>query len=272
MSDPAECDGRGEEKGAGEEVPEEISTTGSADAEAPGGVGTSGSANGPQDNLRAIPLSTRLEEATTLKALGNDQFGKKMYSAALNHYMDAVARLPARVADDGGEDESGIRSVTLDEHLLFDSVLQLRVKLYANLAACHLKLDQYDETIRACTEVLAEEDTNVKALHRRAVAYEKLGGWANLSNARKDCDRLHELDEEGYVPSAFRPELAAARQRLPSLIEAAAEGEKNELVGKLRNLGDKVLGFFGMSTNNFQFEQQDGGGYSLNFKQDDSAK
>ena len=31
--------------------------------------------------------------------------------------------------------------------------------------------------------VLAEEPNNVKALHRRAVAHEKLGGWAHLNSS-----------------------------------------------------------------------------------------
>lgn len=122
------------------------------------------------------PLSTRLEEAETLKTLGNDQYGKKNYSVAITHYIDAISRLPARIDDGQGQegeeegneggDQGGAssvsktedaeaststtdappksteptRTITLEEHLLSDETIQLRVKLYANLAACHLKL------------------------------------------------------------------------------------------------------------------------------------
>lgn len=180
-------------------------------------------AHGASSDPSAVPLATRLEEANTLKALGNDQYGKKNYAVAITHYTDAIARLPPRpddVPDDAPEEEPEeepdapqeisaaasepqdasvpAQSVTLEEHLVFEEIGALRVKLYANLAACHLKLvrtfvltqDQLDETIRASTEgrwpadaVLCEEPKNVKALHRRAVAHEKLGGWAHLNDA-----------------------------------------------------------------------------------------
>jgi len=39
------------------------------------------------------------------------------------------------------------------------------------------------------------------------------------------------------------------------------------MVDKLKTMGNKVLGYFGLSTDNFQFQQQEGGGYSVNFVQ-----
>lgn len=107
----------------------------------------------------AAPLATRVEEAETLKALGNDQFGKKQYALAVTHYTDAVARLPPRAPDEGaagdvGEAEDAAvagegAAVTLEEHLLFSTVAELRVKLYANLAASYLKLVRYATNSRS---------------------------------------------------------------------------------------------------------------------------
>ncbi len=37
--------------------------------------------------------------------------------------------------------------------------------------------------------------------------------------------------------------------------------------GKLKELGNSFLGLFGMSTDNFQMQEQPGGGYSINIKQ-----
>lgn len=80
-----------------------------------------------------------------------------------------------------------------------------------------------------------------------------------------------------------------ALQRLPGLIGLQQEKEKDEVLSKLKDLGNTVLGAqvalrrcpldgeltfgalstagkFGLSTNNFKFVQQEGGGYSMNFE------
>lgn len=115
---------------------------------------------------------------------------------------------------------------------------------------------------------------NVKALHRRATAYECLGKWVDLENALKgtcaltDYKRLAELDKEGYTPSSYGPELRAALERVPHMIQLTGEREKNEMVNKLKGLGNSVLGYFGLSMDNFKMTPQAGGkGYSVNFEQ-----
>ena len=111
-----------------------------------------------------VPLVTRPNEAKTLKTLGDDQYGQKKYAVAVTHYTDALAQLPPRPSDDAPEDkpvreESNAieevddveaeeikkeleqkQSISLEDHLVFEEVGQLRVKLCANLAAAQLKL------------------------------------------------------------------------------------------------------------------------------------
>jgi hypothetical protein len=53
--------------------------------------------------------------------------------------------------------------------------------------------------------------------------------------------------------------------RLQPKIEETSSREKEEMMRKLKGVGDSMLGWFGLSMDNFQVQQGQGGGYSLNF-------
>ncbi len=76
-----------------------------------------------------------------------------------------------------------------------------------------------------------------------------------------------------------------ASQKLGPRLEQQQKKETDEMLGKLREVGDNILGIyalsaihngaditcqlgrFGLSTNNFQFTPNGQGGYSMNFTQ-----
>uniref|UniRef100_A0AAV1UXY2 Uncharacterized protein n=1 Tax=Peronospora matthiolae TaxID=2874970 RepID=A0AAV1UXY2_9STRA len=49
----------------------------------------------------------------------------------------------------------------------------IKLSLYLNLAQCYLKMENYTKVVGNCNEALALDAQSVKALYRRAVAYEK---------------------------------------------------------------------------------------------------
>lgn len=129
--------------------------------------------------------------------------------------------------------------------------------LYANMGACYQRLEEHDHTIQACTNALKLSPHYTKALIRRAHSYEKKD---ELDAALEDYKLLCTLDPKNK-------EARKAAIRLPKQIAERNERLKNEAMEKLKEVGNKFLGLFGLSTDNFQFQQDQSGGYSVNMKQ-----
>jgi len=148
--------------------------------------------------------------------------------------------------------------------LLEQQCAVIRSILNANIAACHVKLGDHAASVQSCTDSLLDAPTYAKALHRRATSNDAIGTWSSLSAAEKDYRTL--LDT---LPSSS-PLLPSIRSSLTTLhprLERAQKAETDEMISKLKGLGDSVLGRFGLSTNNFQFTPNGQGGYSMNFVQ-----
>lgn len=56
-------------------------------------------------------------------------------------------------------------------------------------------------------------------------------------------------------------------KELEKKIEEKTEAQKKEVIDGLKNIGNSVLGYFGLSLDNFKLEQGANGGYNVSFKQ-----
>lgn len=102
---------------------------------------------------------------------------------------------------------------------------------------------------------------NLFSLLRRAKLFELDD---KLDEALKDYKRVYEL-EPG------QREACEAMIRLPPLIDERNERLKEEMLGKLKDLGNMILKPFGLSTSNFQMQKDPtSGSYSINFNQNSS--
>ncbi|WAQ89734.1 hypothetical protein PtA15_11A425 [Puccinia triticina] len=242
------------------------------------------------------PLDKVLLEANSLKELGNTEFQKQRWHTALGIYSEALAALPLRPLpkpspkpgsnphrdefsdnEDDANDKKDPHPETLDHDSEPGSsipaslqssndprISRLRSILNANTAACYLKSEDWQSAVQAADASLKDDPNYAKALHRRAQANEKLGTWASLQSSLDDYNAISKLPE---VPPGLLKEVKASQTRLPPLIAQRSEADKAEMMAKLKDLGNTVLGKFGMSTDNFKFTPNESGGYSMSFQQ-----
>jgi tetratricopeptide (TPR) repeat protein len=175
-----------------------------------------------------------LDTAQASKALGNACFGQGDYEGALEHYSHALECCP-------------------EEHAAEYGAVYL-----GNRAACRFMLEQWTEVVADCTAALEKKEGYSKALIRRAKAYEKLD---DTHAALADYKSVVELD-----PSDAQSAKQVAR--LDKVTKEKFEEQKEEMIGKLKDLGNGLLGKFGMSLDNFKTVQDPNtGSYSINFQQ-----
>lgn len=175
-----------------------------------------------------------LTQANDAKVEGNALFKDGLYEEALSKY-----ELALQVAAD------------------IPSSAEIRSICHANRAACFSKLGKHEETIKECTKALELNPTYIKALVRRAEAHEKL---EHFEEAITDMTKILELE----------PSHDQARRtviRLKPLADEKREKMKEEMIGKLKEMGNSILGRFGMSVDNFKaVKDPNTGSYSVSFQ------
>ncbi|KAL2227993.1 tetratricopeptide repeat protein 1 [Sesamum indicum] len=201
------------------------------------GVSREGKEDEQQGKIETIDIEANekaLARANDAKLEGNSFFKAGQYEEALTKYEFAIHISP----DDPSSSE-------------------VRSMCHANRAACFFKMGKYEETVKECTKALELNPTYMKALIRRGEAREKLEQY---EESIADMTRILELD----------PSNDQARRtiiRLKPLAEEKREKMKEEMIGKLKEMGNSILGRFGMSVDNFKaVKDPNTGSYSIAFQ------
>ncbi|KAG0236076.1 cytochrome c oxidase subunit 1 [Actinomortierella wolfii] len=134
-----------------------------------------------------------LREASEYKTQGNQQFGLGNFEEAIKYYELALNTCPKPVVED---------NIEYTPQSLVWRLAQERAVYLSNIAACHIKLKQYDLAIESCTEALEYDPTFIKALRRRADSQEQKGTYLSLSSAKEDHNRIIDIVkmELGMIP------------------------------------------------------------------------
>ncbi|PHJ22154.1 tetratricopeptide repeat-containing protein [Cystoisospora suis] len=178
---------------------------------------------------------------------------------------------PKEVKGEGRQQEEVDKLLTEDEFLAFKEAKEkereekakefneIRAILLSNRAACHLHTKCWEAVIADCTEAVQCNPNYPKAYLRRFTANEAVAKW---HDAAADISKALELD-----PS-LEPRYRAEQQRVKKKSEEQFEKEKEEMMGKLKDFGNFVLGKIGLSLDNFKVEQNpDTGAYNISFQQ-----
>ncbi|KAK7473460.1 hypothetical protein BaRGS_00035289 [Batillaria attramentaria] len=187
-----------------------------------------------EETLSEEEKEDRKQRGQKLKEEGNQLFRQASYAEAITCYTQALEICPLTYQKD-------------------------RAIMFSNRAACRMKEEKYETAIKDCSKAIDLHPHYLKAVLRRAELYEKT---EKLDDAMKDHQKVLELDPSQHASRA-------ACLRLDEEIKERNEKLKNEMIGKLKDLGNMVLRPFGLSTNNFKLQQDPStGGYSVQFCQD----
>ena len=131
------------------------------------------------------------------------------------------------------------------------------IRYYGNRAACFVQKRQFEDALRDCDRSLKFNPTYVKVMMRRSKANECL-------------DKLEDALEDAKSALKAAPSFVKAAtevRRLEIAVKKKHEKMKEEVFGKLKDLGNSILGNFGMSMDNFKAVQDPTtGSYSISYQ------
>ncbi|CCW60772.1 unnamed protein product [Phytomonas sp. EM1] len=244
----------------------------------------------------ALPSSPKLSEEAQLievdeaacerlKELGNGFFKQGKIAEALEEYRKALLRAPikkiprsekdARFGRDDAvrfpPEEANVtgrepRSETIgspnhhaekegDENQDQNNANYiLTSQVFCNAGLCLMKLGEKDEAIEMLSEAIRHQPSYAKAFLRRAEAYFDLEKWPSAFGDYESYEKLG-----GVLLAEERARKEAAKVKV--------DEEVGKTLSAIKDLGNRFLGNFGLSTDNFKFDKDPKtGGYSMRFE------
>lgn len=225
-------DGEGDDGLAGR--PEEEDSRYPPDLILPDGRVISRKPRAGEDGADVDESKKNIAMAGAMKEEGNRNFADAKYDTAAACYSEALRFAPS--------------SVEFEEH---------KAVFYANRAACYLHMGETEAALYDCDRALEHNPRYVKAVARRVAVFERF-------------QKLEEALADAELWAMLEPKSHQAKDTVSRLKKSIAERDeklKEEMMGKLKDMGNWVLGKFGLSVDNFKAVQDPKtGSYSISFQ------
>ena len=219
-----------------------------------------------EEELSAEEIEERRIKCNQFKQEGNEKFKEKCLDEAINLYSKAIDLCPLSdikersILFNNRAAAYFHKDGELSEQTNEEEVNEVDEKDELGETECTVKKESWlEKCVADCTTSIDLNPSYVKPYLKRAQANRKIGK-ENLDKALEDYEMVLKID-----PSI--KESYSAINELKVEIDKRNEELKNEMIGKLKDLGNVVLNKFGLSTDNFQMvKNPETGSYSINFK------
>ena len=194
-----------------------------------------------QDNLEQeepeVQLSEEEKEEINKKIIDSRKEAGELYKA--QKYIEALNMYSLLLKD--------AKRAKLNDQLVI---------LYCNQGICFNKLNDKEKALESFSSTLKLNDKYAKALANRMLLYNAKGDYIE---AYDDFKRLKEIDQTLFSNySHMEGELCAKA-------EVKKKEMTDEMLGKLKEMGNSILGNFGISLDNFKMIPNGQGGYSIQY-------
>jgi valyl-tRNA synthetase len=176
-------------------------------------------------------IAKDIEKALELKNVGAIFFNKNDYEKSIEKFEEALLYVP----------EDDLSMITI---------------LNSNIGICLMRLEKYQDSVLFFDNALAQNPNFVKAQVNRAECNYQMQKYEECLNDYEDLLKKNPkfVNLEKY-------------QEVKRLHQQEFEKKKEEVMGQMKDLGNKFLGMFGMSVDNFKLNQSQNGGYNISFQQ-----
>lgn len=190
-----------------------------------------------------------LQQVESTKKEANDEYKKQNFLEALNLYSMAINKIFSH------SDEDPIHLIRPD--CLEPEFHKISSVLFSNRGLCFKALNEVDKALDMFSKSLRLDENFSKAIFQRLCLYTDKESYIE---AWEDYQKLKQVD-----PSLLK-NYKMSEYQLQYKAEVKKKEMTEEMMGKLKDVGNQFLGMFGLSTDNFKVQQGSGGGYNIQFQ------